>query len=628
MQNQYYLQVYIQKKDSDGNPVDMINRGLIIAIPSTSDTGNALAIATNVPVTIKNLLITQGNTSSTNPNTTNDPYYVCGGGLYVAEGANVTLDDGLLITRNKAQNGGAVYNAGTLTMTGSATIGNANATSFATEYVTATTNPCSNQYSQGGGIYNTGTVYLGTEEKALTGGIYYSYGLTAKGGGIYNTQSGTIEMRSGTIGYNDGAANGGGVFVDTGTFTMLGGEIKGNSTGGSGGGVYVNAGAVFKFAGGTISGNNANSGGGGVYIASAENNPGKMFMYDADDNTKPIIGNASAEGMPGSWTNGANQATTGAGIHVQGHLYMGYISETETAPLTGGIYHNYNKGSQSAGQGGGMFVASGNYTKALINGGTIKNNYAPRGSAIYLNSNFLTLGGSVTIPAGSGEKKQDVYIYGYTMNIADNLANVTASEPIYITPRGDDNAYYTSPGVIKIADDSTLSSLESVISKFQITPFVQSSTGKTTNWTIDASTGKPVMNTSTGISAFLDTGVEDIVVKKGSTVLQEGQLIENQTGSFTLSLASVAGQSVSGNSSILCIWLFDGQPMDPPVRGKSGEIISPGNVPEGVEFTSSTSIKITCTSSSGATIAPGLHDIILMVDDGFDIYSFWLQIKK
>ena len=43
---------------------------------------------------------------------------------------------------------------------------------------------------------------------------------------------------------------------------------------------------------------------------------------------------------------------------------------------------------------------------------------------------------------------------------------------------------------------------------------------------------------------------------------------------------------------------------------------------------SSTSIKITCTSSSDPTIAPGLHDIILMVDDGSDIYSFWLQIKK
>ena len=95
-----------------------------------------------------------------------------------------------------------------------------------------------------------------------------------------------------------------------------------------------------------------------------------------------------------------------------------------------------------------------------------------------------------------------------------------------------------------------------------------------------------------------------------------------------MSLASVAGQSVSGNSTIQCIWFFDGQPMQPPKIGKNGVIEIPGYVPDGVEFTSSTSIKITCTSSSDPTIAPGLHDIILMVDDETDIYSFWLQIKK
>ena len=627
------------EKDSDGNPTDMINRGYIVDVSGPSDTGNVLAIATSVPVTIKNLLITRGDTSSTNPNSNSDPYYVSGGGLYIVEGANVTLDDGVLITRNKAKYGGAVYNAGTLTMTGSATIGNANATSFATEYVTATTNPCSNQYSQGGGIYNTGTVYLGTEEKSLTGGIYYSYGLTAKGGGIYNTQSGTVEMRSGTIGYNDGQSQGGGVYIESGTFTMLGGTIKGNSTGGNGGGVYVDSNAVFKFCGGTICGNNANDGGGGVYISYSDSACGKMFMYDDESaSSKAVIGNASADSMPASWTNGANQAVTGAGIHVLGELYMGYISETETAPFTGGIYYNYNKGSATTGSGGGIYI-SGDHARAFINSGTIKNNYAPKGCAIYLNNNKLTLGGTISIPGGTGERKQDIYIYGYTMNIADNLSNVTTSNPIYITPRAnnENSAYYTNPEVIKIATDASISSLETVVPKIKVTPLVETATGKTSYWEIDASTGKVIKTTSAGISASFDIDVsDDIVVKKNSEVFASGQILENVDGSITLTLDSVAGEAADGNNWIYCTWIFDGryleQPQEDPKHPGSGIITNPGYCPAGVSFTSNdsdNSIKITCTSSSSEpTIAPGVHDIVLSVEYEDSYYLFTLQIKQ
>ena len=284
------------------------------------------------------------------------------------------------------------------------------------------------------------------------------------------------------------------------------------------------------------------------------------------------------------------------------------------------------------GLGGGIYLpnVTNNYNRAFIHGGNIENNYAPKGCAIYLGNNDLTIGGSLLIPGGTGTVKQSIAVNGYTIKILDDFTKATSSNPIYITPNVYDGntGYNTSSQVIKLATDATISSLESVISKFQITPLVQSSTGKTTFWTIDASTGKPVMNTSAGISASLDTGVEDIVVKKNSTVLQEGQLIENQTGSFTLSLASVAGQSVSGDSSIQCFWLFDGEMMQPPKIGKNGFIEIPGSVPDGVEFISTTSITITCTSTSDPTIAPGLHDIILIVDDETDTYSFWLQIKK
>ena len=620
------------EKDADGNPQDMINRGYLYNRTSYSITGNCLVIATSVPVTIKNLLITRGHASYPNPSS--DAYHEKGGGLHIVEGATVTLDDGVLITKNKAEYGGAVYNAGTLTMVGTATIGNAKASSFANEYVTSTTNPCSNEYGDyGGGIYNMGTLYLGTEDKALTGGIYYSYGLSAKGGGIYNTQNGSVEMLSGTIGYNDGAASGGGVYIDSGTFTMLGGEIKGNSTGKNGGGVFVNNGAVFKFANGTISGNNANEGGGGVFICGTNSTPGKMFMYDADSahDKIPIIGNAAAAGMPSSWTNGANQAVTGAGIHAQGLLYMGYSSESQKASLTGGIYYNYSKGTASTGNGGGINIpsVSGNYSKVFINGGTIKNNYAPNGCAIYLSNDYLTIGGSVSIPAGTGDKKQDILTYDHAINIADTLSAVTSSEPIYITPRIVSTSYSTST-VIKTTTDATISSIEEVISKFTVTPYVDSSTGKTSYWKINPSNGKVVKVTSAAFDASLDIPSFDIIVKKDSEIISSGQLLENITGSFTLTLDSVGGVAASGNNDIYCMWKVDGEQLEAPqVDGKNGMIISPGYAPAGIEYVSDKSIKITCTSSTNEpTISPGVHDIALMVyyEDNTDIFT--LQIKK
>lgn len=52
-----------------------------------------LTIGTSIPVTIKNLKITGGNASN-------------GGGIYVGKSANVTLDNGSLISENYAEKKG------------------------------------------------------------------------------------------------------------------------------------------------------------------------------------------------------------------------------------------------------------------------------------------------------------------------------------------------------------------------------------------------------------------------------------------------------------------------------------------------------------------------------------------
>lgn len=491
--------------DADGNPQDKINRGIIGNSTSTSTTGNVLAVATEVPVTIKNVLLTGGDNSSSNPNTDNDPFYTSGGGLYVASGATVTLDDGVVITNNKATKGGGVYNAGTLYIVGSAAIGDKTATSVANGYVRD--GKCSNQYSTGGGVYNIGKLYLGTDVRELTGGIYYSYGLTASGGGIYNTNNGITVMSSGNIAYNDGAASGGGVYVNSGTFTMTGGMIAHNSTGGMAGGVYVNTEATFNFSGGTISANWATGGGGGVFVTASESKTGIMYMYGT-----AVVGDETQTSAPSNRT-GANATDgNGAGICVNGgKLYMGYSSYTSEsvnvpAELTGGIYYNYCNGSTS--QGGGLFAsgsqgqpASSSSANATvrIHSGTIANNYCEQGGAICTPSGAkpLVIGGKVKIPSGSNHWN-DVLIYGNynRLFIEDSLEEISSDDPIYIKLSASDGKYWSSSGLM-LSQNASITSLSAVLDKFVVEPLENPSTGIVTKWVINASDGLVYQNTST-----------------------------------------------------------------------------------------------------------------------------------
>lgn len=500
--------------DTDGNPQDLINRGITGNTSYTSATGNALAIATEVPVTIKNVMLTRGDNSSTNGG--DDPYYIRGGGLSVAEGATVTLDDGVLITKNKASYGGGVYNAGTLYIVGTAAIGDKNATTVAVRPVTSDT--CSNEATKaGGGLYNVGTLYLGTDEKALEGGIYYNCGLTIWGGGIYNANNGTIIMNSGNIAYNDGQETCGGVELNSGSFTMNGGSIHHNSTGGQGGGVYINSGATFNFTGGTISANWATKNGGGVYIYGDAYSAGIMYMYGT-----AVIGDKSKTSAPTSRT-GANATDgNGAGICIiNGKFYMGYSSYTSetdnvTADLDGGIYYNYIADSNSDSKGGGIYATSGGSGQpntsssanacVRLHSGTIANNYCKNGGAICTPSGAkpLVIGGDVKIPSGTNHEN-DVFIYSSfnRLFIEDSLKEITSDDPIYIKLTSSEGVSYYSGSGLMLAQNATISSLSEVLDKFAVQPLMNKNNGIVTHWLLDSSTGNVVQNSSTFYVASL-----------------------------------------------------------------------------------------------------------------------------
>ncbi len=490
-----------EELDENDNPQDMINRGLSLSYVSSTETGTALAIFTEVPVTIKRLKITKGSNSLDCYNTTSG---VHGGGIYIGANSTVTLDDDTLIINNGYRSAGGIFNDGTLYMVGKSYIGDRTATSLANGLTS-----CSNTGAWGAGLYNKGTVYLGTEEKELKGGIYYNYGSTGLGGGIYS-ECGTIEMHSGTIAYNDGASQGGGIYIKAGTFNMTGGSIHHNSTGGQGGGVYIDVGATFNFTGGTINANWATTGGGGVYIYGDAYTPGIMYMYGT-----AVIGDKSQTSAPTSRT-GANATDgNGAGICVtNGKFYMGYSSYTSetdnvTEDLDGGIYYNYNTSTSNDSKGGGIFAnggqgqpnssSSANAT-VRIHSGTIANNYCKNGGAICTPGGAipLVIGGDVKIPSGANHEN-DVLIYSNynRLFIEDSLEGITSDNPIYIKLSSSEGKSYNSSSGLMLAQNATISSLSEVLDKFAVQPLVNEKNGIVTHWLLDPSTGKVVQNTST-----------------------------------------------------------------------------------------------------------------------------------
>jgi len=172
---------------------------------------------------------------------------------------------------------------------------------------------------------------------------------TADGGAV--NVAGTFNMYGGTIGPDNKAISGGGVYVDDGVFNLDGGDIKGNEAS-TGGGVYADATSSSKglyMTGGTIGPDNvATLGqGGGVYIYEAE-----IIMSNGE-----IIGNKA---LPYS---GSAQ---GGGVYLTHTLSSAFKFEMSgTAKING----NFAIDAMGYGAiGGGVMIASGNLGQLKMEG--------------------------------------------------------------------------------------------------------------------------------------------------------------------------------------------------------------------------------------------------------------------
>ncbi len=357
----------------------------------------------------------EGNTAATH-----------GGGVSVGSGATFTMSSGA-INSNTAVQGGGIYNNGTTLIYGDATIGASGKPNKAKKDTTGGT-------VVGGGIYNYTSGKLGLGYNAWTGATPTAQSWTGSisyntardgGGGVCN--AGTMYMRYGTIDHNS-APMGGGLYTAT-SVNMPGGTISYNqATTGGGGGVFAEGG-TFTLSGGTITQNTAKTFGGGLNLMNA-----KLSMT--------------------SGTISLNKAAMGAGVYLDnGDGTAGATVYNST--MSGGTITK-NTGEAASGSssfGGGVFI--GKNTKFAMSGGSVSENTADCGGAVYISFvedtdnpgsfvfGYLDLSAGASLPGGTANKNDIQISNSITISAALTNTNVATISSVF-----NESGMYTAGTVV------------------------------------------------------------------------------------------------------------------------------------------------------------------------------------
>jgi uncharacterized repeat protein (TIGR01451 family)/CSLREA domain-containing protein len=367
-----------------------------------------------------------------------------------AEISDLTLTDGAATHVLWGDNhcGGAIYNAGTLTLndvtiTGSSASGSSYGvgggiyTAFGSVTVInggqIGAQDAPNAADMGGGIYNSGAFTLTAAvsyNTAVTGGGIYNYrgmviqdstiaGNTADvGGGIHNNPNRQLTIMNSAVVSNT-AGEGGGIY-NRGALTATLSTVSDNrANNGDGGGIYNNYGSAIIA--GTVSQNVASDDGGGFY-----NYGGVVSIQDST-----LFDNQATEGGGGICNDEdggvilansiviSNTGTNGGGIYNSQTLTLTNSTVvSNTASNDGGGIHNEQGtlkltdsaiiDNTSADDGGGVYSdgSSGGAT-LTVDSSTIGGNRADGGGGVYLyyspaSLTNTTLSGNQALSSGGG----------------------------------------------------------------------------------------------------------------------------------------------------------------------------------------------------------------------------------
>jgi predicted outer membrane repeat protein len=181
-----------------------------------------------------------GTTVTLNNLNISDPYGAEDGGA-IWNGGTLKLT-ACNLSNSDATLGGAIYNAGTLTVNNCIldhnTVGHDN--SFAAQ---------PNDPGNGGAIYNAGTLTVNDstldDNTAISGDYELGVGYGGYGGAIFNASNATASVTGGTLSGNFAYSQGGGIYT-AGVMTLSSVTVTGNSARGDDNGGRVDVGGIFN----------------------------------------------------------------------------------------------------------------------------------------------------------------------------------------------------------------------------------------------------------------------------------------------------------------------------------------------------------------------------------------------
>ena len=364
-----------------------------------------------------------------------------GGGVYVAEGAAMTM------------NGGAISNNGAYAEAAERGDGYGGGLFVATDATATLQSGTINKnyaygkkgYSltaMGGGVYTQGIVNFtgnftisGNKSSRYGGGFYQTNGnsKTTISEGVAVDITDNKATWGGGMAFGSGEVAGTGEFVAEGILNVVNNEAtsylngEGKATGGNGGGIYMAGGTVTFKSQSKIESNTATSHGGGVYMTK-----GTLTL----DGESHICGNTAA--------------SRGGGISMNG-------DDTVSVTVKGGS--SVSENTATASNGGGVWMANGTLT---IEGGSSvsENTSGEYGGGIY------TKGGTVKITDSTVERNETAYD-GAGIFLNNRSEGETAAEVVVALDHADiiRNKAGRNGGGIYIArkEGATVTATESVL---------------------------------------------------------------------------------------------------------------------------------------------------------------------
>ncbi|MCL2361438.1 MAG: hypothetical protein FWC73_06465 [Defluviitaleaceae bacterium] len=365
-----------------------------------------------------------------------------GGGVYVVEGARLTMNGGYIYSNTSGVHTTSDVGGGVLpahSRGGGVYVSGANSRFYMNSgfigYPTTAGAPRANGAARGGGVavnngarfyLSGGSIWHNANQNHVSG-AWHPEGLPHRNGaGVHVDNSSTLTMTGGYISHNASYQSGGGVYVNNNsTFTMSNGNIRNNSATTEGGGVKLTSDSVFNMSGGTI---------GGAYtppaLSSAANTAvrgGGVAVYDGATFTMTV----PASGPGGSIL--GNSASGGGGVVVVGDDGDTTSFTMHSGTIGGNHGTGGTQGAANIVSGGGVLVfgAHGIFT---MNNGDIRDNRTPVWSGGGVNvtnhSSFIMNGGYIqhntaVISGGGGVSVR--YDATFTMNNSSSTIRNNAS---------------------------------------------------------------------------------------------------------------------------------------------------------------------------------------------------------